>query len=337
MSIDTDGNAPVGATIDQTAATFLSMLSGSEPEDRKDGETPPAQDPEPVTPESEAAEPASDEGNPESEQETPQDQPETPEPEPDLSAKYRTKIDGQEIEVTLEEALKGYSRTQDYTRKTQELADRRKALEGQETALAGENAKVAAYLKQVEEVLAEITPKEPNWEELRQNDPAVFAQKWAEWDQHKKEVEVVRQARAEADAAVQRDQMAVLQRHLEAETVKLHEAIPTWKDAAVAKAEKAKMVEYAKGMNFTPEQLAGVTDHRVMLLLHKAMLYDASQAKKPEIKARIEKVKTATPGATGSNRPPVSDSTRAIQRLAKTGKQDDAAAAFLTMLQESRK
>lgn len=240
-----DGTAPDGATVQQTAETFLSMLSAPA-EDRKERETPPAQDPEPEQPESEAAEPASDEGTPEPEQETEQEQPETPEsPALDPSIKLRTKVDGEEIEVTLEEALKGYSRTQDYTRKTQQLAEHRKTLEGHETALAGEHAKVAEYLKQVEDVLAEIVPKEPNWEELRQLDPALFAQKWAEWDQHKKEVETVKQARTEAEAQVAKDNAVAMQRHLEAEKVKLHEAIPTWKDATVAKAEKAKMVDYA--------------------------------------------------------------------------------------------
>jgi len=42
----------------------------------------------------------------------------------DLANKYvRVKVDGEEIPVPLNEALQGYSRTADYTRKTQELAD----------------------------------------------------------------------------------------------------------------------------------------------------------------------------------------------------------------------
>lgn len=41
------------------------------------------------------------------------------------NAYARVKVDGQEIEVPLSEALQGYSRTQDYTRKTQELAQQR--------------------------------------------------------------------------------------------------------------------------------------------------------------------------------------------------------------------
>ena len=36
---------------------------------------------------------------------------------------FTVKVDGKEIEVTLDELQKGYSRTQDYTRKTQQVAE----------------------------------------------------------------------------------------------------------------------------------------------------------------------------------------------------------------------
>ena len=44
----------------------------------------------------------------------------------DLGGRYvRVKVDGEDVETTLSDALGGYSRTQDYTRKTQELAAQR--------------------------------------------------------------------------------------------------------------------------------------------------------------------------------------------------------------------
>jgi hypothetical protein len=45
---------------------------------------------------------------------------------------YTVKVDGVEQEVTLEELQRGYSRQQDYTRKTQELSQERKTLEQQQ-------------------------------------------------------------------------------------------------------------------------------------------------------------------------------------------------------------
>lgn len=48
----------------------------------------------------------------------------------DTANRYvRVKVDGEELEVPLSEALSGYSRTADYTRKTQELAQQRQQAE----------------------------------------------------------------------------------------------------------------------------------------------------------------------------------------------------------------
>ncbi|HEX5016000.1 MAG TPA: hypothetical protein VFX15_00265 [Actinomycetes bacterium] len=48
----------------------------------------------------------------------------------ELADRYvRVKVDGEELEVPLQEALSGYSRTADYTRKTQELAAQRQQAE----------------------------------------------------------------------------------------------------------------------------------------------------------------------------------------------------------------
>lgn len=67
----------------------------------------------------------------------PADQAPPPEPErsyleldDDLANRYvRVKVDGEDVEVPLQEALSGYSRTADYTRKTQDLANQRQQAE----------------------------------------------------------------------------------------------------------------------------------------------------------------------------------------------------------------
>ncbi len=321
-------------TLATATPVFESLLSAEE--NRKDHETPPAPtSPEPVQPEVEATEQAETEG-----ESTETEQPAAPESESpasnalDPSTKLRTKVDGQEIEVTLEEALKGYSRTQDYTRKTQELADKRKGFEAEETAVRAERAQAAQYLKQLEQVIDEATPKEPNWDTLRKENPARFAEEWAAWDQHKKEREVLRQQSAEAEAQVSQDRQEQLGRHLASEQTKLLDAIPEWKDAEKSKAEKAELASYAVSLGYTAEQLGEVTDHRVVLMLRKSMLFDKQQAKRPALTERIEKVRTATPGAGEVARAQVSETTRRIQRLAKTGRREDAQAAFLSMLEE---
>jgi hypothetical protein len=70
---------------------------------------------------------------------------------PVLEETFTVKVDGEEVEVTVREALEGYQRREDYTRKTQELAEARKAFEGE--------------IQEYAEVFENVTAFEEAWEE----------------------------------------------------------------------------------------------------------------------------------------------------------------------------
>lgn len=321
------GTGSEDLTIESAAAGFTKLLSAEE--DPKPRETPPA--PKPASDDEEKAPEADDsEDTPAETDDPPADADENPEPETlDPTVTVKVVIDGKEEEVTLEEALKGYSRTADYTRKTQEIAAQRKAQEAEFQAVRGELAKYATLLTQLEQALAE---PEPDWAKIQRESPQDFPVLWAEYSQREAQRKAVAEERSKAEQAVQRDSAEALQRYVSEEHAKLLEALPAWKDERTAKADKAELVAFAEKVGFTKDELSGVADHRLVLLLHKAMQHDKAQAKKPAIAQRIEKVKTATPGPTPQAKKPVSEVTKARQRLAKTGRIEDAAAAFSNML-----
>lgn len=327
-----DGEGATGDSlnVDTAVPVFESWLS--EQEHKPDTETPPA----PKTPEPVVTEPADVEASTEPaetdevESEATDENAETPPEEPNQI--FRTKVNGEEVEVTLDELLKGYSRTSDYTRKTQEIAAQRKAQEAEFAAVREERQKYAANLTQLEQALQDATPQEPDWARLQQENPADFPAQWALWSAHKERMTAIRQEREQAQQSVQQDQVQSRQSHIEAERSRLLEVIPEWKNPETAKAEKTKLVAFAQTLGYTAEELAQVVDHRPLVMLRKAMLWDEAQKAKPVIRQKIERVTTARPGpANGVARPPVTDETRALQRLAKTGRQEDAAAAFLHM------
>jgi len=66
-----------------------------------------------------------EEDSTEQEEEQPEQEEEEPQQETQEEPKYKVKVDGQEVEVTQEELLRGYMRQSDYTRKTQQLANQR--------------------------------------------------------------------------------------------------------------------------------------------------------------------------------------------------------------------
>ena len=244
---------------------------------------------------------------------------------------FTVKVDGKEVSVTLDELQKGYSRTQDYTRKTQQIAEVRKQAEAETYAVRAEREQYAQLLGALQ---AQLQSSEPqiDLERLYHEDPI-------EWVRQK---EVMRE-RQEKLGAIQSEQQRLYQvsqyeqqRAMEAQLASQQEALlaalPDWKDPKKAKAEKALVIESAKAAGFTDEDLKSVYDHRLVLLLRKAALFDQMVSKRQGIKPVVNNgPRPAKPGAAGR----VSTTTegmRAKQRLAKTGRIDDATSAIELLL-----
>jgi hypothetical protein len=267
------------------------------------------------------------------EEETSEEQSEEEE-EPEEQEQQQTftvKVDGKEVSVTLDELQKGYSRTQDYTRKTQQIAEVRKQVEQETQAVRAEREQYAQLLGALQ---AQLQSSEPqvDLDRLYHEDPI-------EWVRQK---EVMRE-RQEKFAAIQSEQQRLAQvsqyeqqRAMEAQLASQQEALlaalPEWKDPKKAKAEKALVVESAKAAGFTDEDLKSVYDHRLVLLLRKAALFDQMVSKRQGIKPVVNNgPRPAKPGAAGRVST-TTESTRAKQRLAKTGRIDDAVSAIELLL-----
>jgi hypothetical protein len=194
-----------------------------------------------------------------------------------------------------------------------------------------EREQYAQYLAQLQKAIEQATPAEPDWDTLLREDPVRYQQTRTAWDQHKARQDALATEAKRASDAVLADRNIQTKQYLETERTKLLEALPTWSDPEVAKKETTDLVTFAKSAGYTDAELAQVTDHRVMLLLRKAMLFDRAESARAAAAKKIERVKAATPGP-GTKRPPVSELTRTKQRLAKTGRIEDAADFFLQLI-----
>jgi len=108
--------------------------------------------------------------------------------------------------------------------------------------------------------------------------------------------------------------------------------VPEWKDPQKAKAEKALLVEFGRKIGFSEDELKNVYDHRAVIALRKAALYDQMVSKRKDIKPVVNNgprpVKPSAAGRVSTT----TEGTRAKQRLAKTGRVDDAARAIELLL-----
>jgi hypothetical protein len=241
---------------------------------------------------------------------------------------FTVKVDGQEVEVTQDELINGYSRQQDYTRKTQELSQQRKTIEQQQAELAQRDAIYSQLLPKMEAQLKGELANEPDWNTLYEDDPVGYVREKQLWDEKKEKLSAVsaEQQRLQQEALVKQQQQ--IQQFVEYGNQKLLEIIPEWQNQEVALKEKAAISEYAVNtLGYTPEEIQQVYDYRALLGLRNAWLNSKTveaTKKKPTQKAPA---RVARPGTT--NRPksaaPVK---KAKQRLAKSGKVQDAAKVF---------
>lgn len=245
-------------------------------------------------------------------------------------------IDGQEQSVSLREAQAGYQKDADYRRKTGELAEQRRAFEAESSQLKQQveyqHSVAAAMINHAEKnLMGEL--EQINYDELQQTDPMAWMAKKNALEQRKGELQRVKQEAANAYMQMQQqtqEKVAQAQQELLArELESLNAALPDFKQI------KPKLDSYlTDSLGFSNQDLTGVSDHRLILLAHKAMLYDQGKQKAAKVKKVVKKApkmqKPAKPAPTQSaDRKKL---TVAKKNLKKSGHIKDAASLIENML-----
>jgi hypothetical protein len=246
------------------------------------------------------------------------------EEEPDV---YAVKVDGEELEVSLDELVKGYSRQSDYTRKTQELASQREQIY---QAQAERQQYIEALGQVVQQSMVGLEQyANVDWESLREEDPIAFVTKKEEFRDAQ---ERVRQAQAQqgAEAEKQKQEFAkIKQMALQEEHKKLIAAVPEWNEPEKRNELAKELSSYALSQGFKQEELKELIDHRSLIVLMKAQKYDALQKSDVKAKKLKNKPKVVRSGK-GSTKKSDAKSKRiaSMKRLKQTGRAEDAASLF---------
>jgi Tfp pilus assembly protein PilN len=319
MSENTNPQGSVDNTIGGAANAFMSILdpqtkeAEADPEVRADDSSEETYD-EPQGEESDV-----------SAEET-EDQEEVVEEAP----KYRVKANGEELEVSLDELLNGYSRTADYQKKTQSLAEQRKSVEAERVKI-DEAAKTrdtyAQRLQVIEQLLS--TQDTENLQELKESDPIAYAIKIAERSERDKQLQAVQAERQRVSQEQQALQGQRLQQHIQTEQEKLKSAIPDFKDDAKAEVIRRDIRNYAKSIGFSDQELSQVYDSRAVQTLYKAMQYEKLVAGKAGATKKVASApKTLKPGTSNPQSSEQEAQKKEFAQLRKTGNKRDAAKLF---------
>jgi Tfp pilus assembly protein PilN len=319
MSENTNPQGSVDNSVSGAANAFMSFLE-PQAEEAKAQPEPSADEQVEYSAESESEEQDVSAEEAESQEEVVEEQP-----------RYRVKVSGEEVEVSLDELLNGYSRTADYQKKTQSLAEQRKAVEAERIKIdeAAKTRDTYAQRLQVIEQLLQQQDQGQDLASLKSEDPIAYAVAMAEKMERDKQLQAVQMERQRVQQEQQSLHQSQLQKHIQAEQAKLVDAIPEFKDDVKAEVVRRDIRNYAKSIGFTEQELSQVYDSRAVLALYKAAQYDKLMAGKGVTSKKVANApKTIRPG---TSNPQSSDNEtfkkeRAVLR--QSGNKKDAVRLF---------
>ena len=242
---------------------------------------------------------------------------------------YRVKAGGEEKDVTLDELVSGYQKGEDYTKKSQTLAEQRKVVEAEAKAIQEAQhlrEQYAQRLNQVQTILSQGKNSEEDLQLLKENDPIAYAVRVAENTETNKKIQLVQQEQARL-AQESNQHRANQQAKFVAEQSKmLSDKVKEFSDPKKAEQIKNDIRSFGKSVGFTDEELAQVYDHRHVIILQKAMEYDKLQKANPSVTKKLAKApKMSKKGNKVAN---TDVYTKQKKRLKASGSLDDATSVF---------
>ena len=303
------GSGPL--TVDTAASAFLSMMDAAEGAENSQPET------------EEVAQEYEDESEPQLvDSEEAEEQP---------TRRFKVKAAGEDREVTETELIEGYQLGADYTKKTQKLAEERKAVEAERAKIQEANKlrdQYAQRLQMMEQFLQQQNKGE-NLEALKETDPIGYAVKVAEQAQREKQLAVLQQEQQRIAQQQQAEQSERLQSHLAEESQKLTSLIPGYGDPKQGDQIRKDIREYAKSVGWSDQELASLYDSRAVLNLYHGMKYAKLQSNKPSITKKVEAAPKMLKAGTSIPRNIEKEQTQKLSaQLKKTGNVRDAARVF---------
>lgn len=249
------------------------------------------------------------------------------EPEEEL---HEVKSDGETHRVTLQDLKDSFSKGQNYTRKSQALAEESRELvdaKAEASKLREQAIQALEYAQQQQPQLPEQTDE--YWANLRESDPVQYL---VERD-GLRDVQIKNAEKANQLEQLQKQQDAErgenLNQFIEEQKVELLKLVPEWKDSKLANAEKKLVMEYGKSIGFTKQELDQAYDSRAVATMRKAALWDQLQVKKHGIKSvRRQSMK---PGSKSGDPGKIKQG-KATERLKKSGRVEDAAGVFYNLI-----
>ena len=301
-------------TINEATNAFLGLMGSDEaPEEGQADEQPEQENEQGV----EQQEEQEDDGSEESESD--QDE-----------QRFTVKVAGEDKELTLTELKSLAQQGADYTKKTQQVAEQRKAVEAEQQAIEEAKYMRDAYAERLQAMEQLLNAQQPveDLESLKESDPIGYAVRVAEMSQNKEKLYAIQAERQRIAEMQQAEQQQGMQQYLSQQAAVLSETLPEYSDPVKGEKLRSDLRSFAKNLGFSDQELSAVRDARHVMALYKAMQYDKLQQSKPQLNKRVSEPPKTIKSGNSNTAVNTDQAKKTMAQLQKSGKVRDAASVF---------
>ena len=243
---------------------------------------------------------------------------------------HRVKVQGQELEVSLDELKAGYSRDSDYRQKTHSLGMEKRDLENQKNSLRQTYDTRLSELNDLISTASQFVEQKQGGQDLAklyQEDPTEAARLDFQ----------LRQERQHIDSLKEKARMAQTQQYetyLESQKELAATKIPEFSDPNKADSFKLNMRNTLRDYGFNDQEIGSLADHRFLMVAKDAMSFKSQKDKRPIVSKKVANApKVLKAGVAKSNISSGREEVRnKIKTLRKTGHIRDAQSAIADMI-----
>ena len=243
---------------------------------------------------------------------------------------HQVTVNGEKIDVDLEELKAGYQKDADYRRKTEELAIEKRELRAEEDRLKNQYSTKMEDLNSLVATLNAEINNDMNSKELDalwEEDPTEAAKVDRRIQKRKNTIQ-------QAQQKLRDHQQAQFQEILREEQKKLHLRHPEIADPIKGTTVKSNIMNYLSSKGFSNEDVARIYDSRYFDVIMDGMNFNKSKSVKPGLVSKKVKPSKFVKSGTKSTKEELNSKTRLnqIKTLKKSGNPKDATDLLLRYL-----
>ena len=239
---------------------------------------------------------------------------------------YSIKVDGENVEVTLDDLKRDYSGQQYIQKGMKQAAAARKQAEEAYNGLNQQRQKLDQFMHQVGQKGLMLEPTRPTTE-LLNSDPLGYIEADASYREKMDEYQTEQHELKQNHDAMQVEKAKADKANLDYNFAELKRVLPDFADANKATKMKERLLKQGIAEDYTAEEIGGIIDYRAMRVLNKARLYDQIMAGNSTVESKLKKARPLMKA--GTKKMPdsaVKKQRQQLSQLKKSGSIHDAAA-----------